>query len=61
MEQAQELLADRSLKTADIAERIGYQDAHYFNYCYRKYYGISVSEAREKMEKRSGREHEAEE
>lgn len=50
MERAQELLADRSLKTSDIAERIGYQDAHYFNYCYRKYYGISASEAREKMD-----------
>ncbi len=53
MERAQELLADRNLKTSEIAERVGYQDAHYFNYCYRKYYGISASEARKKGQNRS--------
>ena len=38
---ARELLLNSPLKIQEIAQRCGYQDQHYFSYCYKKYSGTS--------------------
>lgn len=43
---ARELLAGTELKTADIAERVGYPDPHYFSYFFKKNMGVSPKEFR---------------
>lgn len=46
MEKARELLRCTSKKTAEIAYDIGYKDAHYFSYIFKKTQGITPKEYR---------------
>lgn len=48
MEQAKQLLHNPKLKLADVAERIGYQDIRHFSQLFRKKYGVTPSEYRQK-------------
>ncbi|MDQ0115981.1 response regulator [Paenibacillus harenae] len=50
MEQAKQLLLNPKLKLADVAERIGYQDIRHFSQLFRKKYGETPSEFRQKGE-----------
>lgn len=49
MERAHTLLTDAGLKNSQIAERVGYLDPHYFSYCFKRYFGVSPNEMREKL------------
>ncbi|GAA0135459.1 hypothetical protein YSY43_22990 [Paenibacillus sp. YSY-4.3] len=46
MEAAQYLLRSTELKAFEIAERVGFSDANYFSFCFRKKFGISPKEYR---------------
>lgn len=46
---AKELLSTTDMKTMEIAERIGYPDVNYFSYFFKKNYGISPREYRNKF------------
>ena len=48
MEKASRLLHDKSLKLYQISEMCGYQDPNYFAKLYKKTFGITPSESREK-------------
>lgn len=50
IETAKELLLDTSLKVREIAARCGYNDQHYFSYCFKKYTGISPNSCRRNYE-----------
>lgn len=41
IETAKELLLCSSMKIKEISERCGYNDQHYFSYCFKKYTGMS--------------------
>lgn len=43
MTEAKLLLKNTSLRTLDIAERVGYQDSSYFSYVFKKHCGVSPS------------------
>lgn len=49
LEAAKELLCNSDLKTAEIAEKIGYPDINYFSYFFKKNYGMSPREYRNKF------------
>lgn len=49
MERARTLLEDGKLKNSQIAEKVGYTDSHYFSYCFKRYFGVSPNEMREKV------------
>ncbi len=49
LEAATGLLAGTDLKTAEIAERIGYPDINYFSYFFKKHYGVSPREYRNQL------------
>lgn len=46
MQRAYDLVTTTNLKILQIAAETGYTDQHYFSYCFKKYYGKSVSEVR---------------
>lgn len=46
MEAAKELLKNTSLKTLEVAEKVGYSEPNYFSYSFKKNFGISPSEYR---------------
>ena len=46
MEAAKSLLTEGGMKIAEIAERCGYSDQHYFSFCFKKYYGVSPARMR---------------
>jgi two-component system response regulator YesN len=48
LEKAKELLFDKSIKIAGVAERVGYPDVSYFSYFFKKNTGISPREYRKK-------------
>ena len=50
IEKAQELLLSSSLKIREISEACGYNDQHYFSYCFKKYTGMSPNACRRKNE-----------
>ncbi len=43
---AKELLLSTNFKTFEVAKRVGYSEANYFSYCFKKNLGISPSEYR---------------
>lgn len=49
MNTAKDLLRRTDLKFFEIAEKIGYSEPNYFSYCFKKNYGISPSEYRNKV------------
>lgn len=51
LEAAKELLMNTSLKTSEIAERIGYSDPHYFSYFFKRNFGVSPREFRSSLNK----------
>lgn len=48
LERARELLAEEGVEVFRAAELVGYSDEYYFSRCFKKYYGISPSQARRK-------------
>ncbi|MEC0231877.1 response regulator [Paenibacillus alba] len=51
MEAAKELLRSTDMKALEIAEKVGYADANYFSFSFRKNVGISPKEYRNNSEK----------
>ncbi len=52
IETAKNLLEESSLKVRDIALQCGYNDQHYFSYCFRKEVGLSPNGYRKQKEKK---------
>lgn len=50
METAKKLLLETSMKIREISEKCGYNDQHYFSYCFKKYEGISPNACRRQHE-----------
>ena len=48
MKRAIELLENDSYKIQDISDRLGYSDNHYFSKAFKKYYGFTPTEFRQK-------------
>ena len=46
MERAKELLRSTPMKTAEIANAVGYKDSHYFSFVFKKTQGMSPREYR---------------
>jgi len=46
MNKARELLKCTSLRSSEIAEKVGYHDPHYFSYSFKKMYGITPTQYR---------------
>jgi len=51
LQHARELLRSTSLRSFEIAEKIGYNDAHYFSYVFRKHTGMTPKEYRQQARK----------
>jgi two-component system response regulator YesN len=56
LEAAKELLGSTDLKSAEVAERIGYPDINYFSYFFKKNFGISPREYRAQARAREERQ-----
>lgn len=52
LEVAKDLLLNSTLKIKDITEKCGYNDQHYFSYCFKKEVGISPNVFRRQNEER---------
>ena len=50
IETAKELLMDTNMKVREISEKCGYNDQHYFSYCFKKYTGVSPNSCRSTYE-----------
>ena len=50
LEKAKELLRTTNLKIFEISERVGYEDAHYFSYNFRKNLGMTPGQFRKEVE-----------
>lgn len=50
IETAKELLLCTNMKIKEISEKCGYNDQHYFSYCFKKYEGLSPNACRQKIE-----------
>lgn len=48
---AKELLSDPNIKVTEVAERVGYPDVSYFSYFFKKNFGVSPREYRNKVGK----------
>ena len=46
IEKAKELLRDQQMRTSDVAEKVGYNDPHYFSYLFKKYTDLSPRDFR---------------
>lgn len=46
MTKAKELILGTGKKIFEVAEETGYQNQHYFSYCFKMYYGVSPNEMR---------------
>ncbi|WP_337101170.1 response regulator [Paenibacillus sp. YIM B09110] len=49
MERAEQLLMRTEMKIYEVANDVGYNDAHYFGICFKKYKGMSVNEYRKNI------------
>lgn len=47
---AKELIVGTDMKIREIAEKCGYNDQHYFSYCFKKYEGLSPNSCRRQYE-----------
>ncbi len=52
MEKARNLLLNTSLRVREISEQCGYNDQHYFSYCFKKFEGISPNQCRRQYEEK---------
>lgn len=52
IEKAKEFLTDISIKTYEVAERVGFNDYKHFSYNFKKYVGCSLTEYKEQRGKR---------
>ncbi|AKG33881.1 response regulator [Paenibacillus durus] len=50
MERAKQLLQNRNLLIADVAEQVGYSDLAHFTYMFRKQYGLTPSDYRQSQD-----------
>ena len=50
IETAKRMLLGTPMKIREIAEKCGYNDQHYFSYCFKKYEGISPNACRRQHE-----------
>ena len=50
METAKSLLLETQMKVREISEKCGYNDQHYFSYCFKKYEGVSPNACRRQHE-----------
>lgn len=50
MEKAKELLLTTKKKVSAVCAEVGYSDSHYFSYSFKKYFGVTPIEMREKGE-----------
>lgn len=50
IETARELVLSTSMKVREISEKCGYNDQHYFSYCFKKYCGISPNTMRQQLQ-----------
>ncbi len=50
VEKAKELLTTSNMKIREITEQCGYNDQHYFSYCFKKYVGMSPNAFRRQSE-----------
>jgi len=53
MEKAKELLRGSSMKMSEIAYAVGYKDAHYFSYLFKKTQECTPREYRSQAQERS--------
>lgn len=56
MEAALTLITSGGFKIAEVANRCGYADQHYFGFCFKKYYGVSPAKMRRSGGKEDGGE-----
>ena len=49
IEVAKDLLLYSDMKVKEISEKCGYNDQHYFSYCFKKYTGMSPNACRRKQ------------
>lgn len=49
MEAARHMLMCTSMKIREISEKCGYNDQHYFSYCFKKYSGLSPNALRQQL------------
>jgi two-component system response regulator YesN len=49
LQKACEMLSDPDMKAYEVAEMVGIRDAGYFSQVFRKYFGMTPSEYREKL------------
>lgn len=54
IETAKEMLLCSTMKIREISERCGYNDQHYFSYCFKKYSGLSPGALREQSSREQG-------
>lgn len=50
IEAAKDLLLCTNMKIKEISEKCGYNDQHYFSYCFKKYIGLSPNAYKQNME-----------
>ena len=50
METARKLLLETGMKIREVAEACGYNDQHYFSYCFKKYTGTSPNVLRQQAD-----------
>ena len=48
MEKAKDYLQESMLPVSEVAEKCGYTDRHYFSYCFKKFYGVSPLQMKQK-------------
>ncbi len=52
MEEAVKLFRETDLRSYEIADKVGYDDPHYFNFCFKKFWKVSVSQFKKSIDER---------
>lgn len=50
MDASKELLRTTNIKLFEIAEKVGYSEANYFSYSFKRYFGVSPKEYRNSLQ-----------
>ena len=53
MDKAMSLIVGTEMKTAQVAEAVGVPDPSYFSYAFKRFFGVSPSQARRRKENQS--------